>query len=271
MRDGNLLTADTALRCGSDPLRYKRHGPITRRPQRLSDPAHLVFPGDRIPTSATLIRREALLEAGMFRALDRAEDLDMWVRLLERGSASLSPRVGVIYHLHSEQLTTDSTAANDAHLEVSRRYSDRPWFSERLIERWRGLVIWDTTRHALRNRHYAEAARNLPRLLRSPQRIYGAMRFTVGRTRNFRANARIALDGQPSMAVLVREPGTRSRVLDEIGARPVVDLSESPRISAYARLLHRPTSYAVVDSMAGAGLLRLAGIRVRRPGRDDGR
>ncbi len=206
LRGRHVLVADTALRCGSDPLRYKRHGPLTRGLERLTDPAQLVFPGDRIPMSCTLVKREYLVRAGGFRPLRRAEDFDMWLRLLERGTALLSPRIGVIYHLHDERLTADEAAARNAHVEVARLYSTRPWFSQNLIERWRGLVAWDRVRHALRHRQFREAARNLLRLAGRPQWIYGAARYAVPRTRNFRASARVAADGQPALAVFVRDP-----------------------------------------------------------------
>lgn len=269
LRNGHVLVADTALRCGKDPLGFKLYGPLSRTPQQLRDPTRLVFPGDTIPPSATLIKRDFLLQAGGFRSMERGSDFDMWLRLLEEGTALLSPHVGVIYDVvGDDRLTADPAPAARVRAEVIRHYASRPWYSDRLVERWWGLVIWDRTRHALRQGRYLDAARNVLRMAASPQRMYGASRFSVSRTRIFRARARIARNGQPSLAILIRDPEVRARTLNGLDGRQVIDLSASRRIAAYAHLLHRPTANAIVDSSLGAHLLKLARIQIIPVGRE---
>ena len=75
-----------------------------------------------------MFHREAALAVGGFRDVF-CEDLDLWCRLLGRGPATLSPRVGMIYHTHPGQISEDWEAMHGAHLE------------RRLLLRRRGVVV----------------------------------------------------------------------------------------------------------------------------------
>ena len=55
-------------------------------PSSCDSPARLVYPGNCIPLSATLLRTDAVREAGEFVHGHGVADLDLWIRLLERGT-----------------------------------------------------------------------------------------------------------------------------------------------------------------------------------------
>ncbi|MGI8622129.1 MAG: hypothetical protein ACR2NB_01275, partial [Solirubrobacteraceae bacterium] len=92
------------------------------------------------------------------------------------------------------------------------------------------------------------------RLLRSPQRVRGAVELLAWRVRARRASARVRRDGTPTVAVLGRP---RSGKDDE---RP--DLVGLGRAAKLVRLARRPAGVARVDGAGGALLSRLLGVPV---------
>jgi glycosyltransferase involved in cell wall biosynthesis len=180
LRGNHLVIANSALQCGPNPAGDRLLGTASERPQLLREPASLVYPGNPIPTSAALVRREAAQAAGGFRP-PRVDDLDLWLRLLERGTGLLSPVVGAVYHIHDSQISSGGEANQRMHETVSRRFEDRPWWSETRLERWRGKAAWNNVRTMVRERHPARALRQLAYIAASPQRLYGA--FSAARIR----------------------------------------------------------------------------------------
>jgi GT2 family glycosyltransferase len=59
------------------------------------------------PPSALMVKRERLLEAGLFdESLSNAQDWDMWIRLFKKGcSCEPVPAPLVLYHAHTESIT----------------------------------------------------------------------------------------------------------------------------------------------------------------------
>ncbi|MGX6449863.1 glycosyltransferase family 2 protein, partial [Patulibacter sp. S7RM1-6] len=78
-----------------------------------------------ICTSATVVRRDAFDEVGGFdEGLARAEDLDLWLRLLEREHSVVSVLGATVrFRRHPGALTHDLIELADALLEVHRRHA----------------------------------------------------------------------------------------------------------------------------------------------------
>src|SRR5205807_6363912 len=140
-----------ALACGAHPAADRFAGPIERKPVVLRSADQLIFPSNIIPVSAAMLRREAALELGGFRPHHGVvEDLDMWLRLLERGTAVCSPRVSVIYRLHPEQMSALHPRTMQAgHAAAAEAHIQRTSGSRVALERSNGVAAWDNVRRAL--------------------------------------------------------------------------------------------------------------------------
>jgi glycosyltransferase involved in cell wall biosynthesis len=182
LRGDHLLLANSALQRAPDPGQDRLLGAPAERPVLLRDPASLIHPGNPIPASAALVRSEAIREAGGFRP-PRVDDLDLWLRLLERGTALLSPTVGVTYHLHEGQISSGGSANQRMHETVALRFEQRSWWSPAHLERWRGKAEWNNARSMVRQRRPLAALRHGAKVATSPQRAYGALSAGVLRTR----------------------------------------------------------------------------------------
>jgi glycosyltransferase involved in cell wall biosynthesis len=263
---GNVLVASSCLECRPDSSERSFHGALTEETTVLTSPAPLLHPENPIPDSATMVRRETALAAGGFRG-GLCEDLDVWCRVLTRGRAALSPRVGVLYHTHSGQLSADWEEIHDAHLEIARSFSTEEWWSQRLVERRAGVTAWDRFRAQQRDGTRGALRRFLSGLLHHPQRIRGVLDVCRHRVAVRRRASRLALSGAPSVAVLAGGDPTAIKEED----RYEVDLSAAGPVEAFLRLLRRPSAVAVVNSRPQSALARLAGIRpVRAPDLDRG-
>ena len=85
-RHGRVLVSGAALASSDDARPERYHGVPGRLPRAIPSPAEILWPENFIATSGTLVRTEAVREVGGFDdSLRHAEDLDLWVRLLERG------------------------------------------------------------------------------------------------------------------------------------------------------------------------------------------
>jgi glycosyltransferase involved in cell wall biosynthesis len=145
-RDHHALVATTAIRRGADPADDRLHGTASPRPLTLRTPADIVFPENPVPVSAGLIRRDVAEKAGGYRALPHCADYDFLLRCLEHGTGLVLPDVGVIYHVHPDQVSHDRERMKDAHTAITRSYEDRPWFDARQVRRWETAVAWDMYR-----------------------------------------------------------------------------------------------------------------------------
>jgi glycosyltransferase involved in cell wall biosynthesis len=173
LRGEHVLLANSALqRSPGGPERLL--GTASSRPQLLRDPAALIHPGNPIPASAALARTEVVREVGGFRP-PRVDDFDLWLRLLERGTALLSPTVAVTYHVHAAQISSAGGPNQRMHETVALRFADRPWWRPLQLERWRGRAEWNNLRSAVRHGQLRAALRHAGRLASSPQRAYGAL------------------------------------------------------------------------------------------------
>jgi glycosyltransferase involved in cell wall biosynthesis len=150
LRGDHLLVAGSCFwragNAGSDQFA----GVPGRRPRVLSNPAVLIYPGNFITASGVMARRDAIVASGAYDVtLKRGADLDLWVRLLERGTGVASPVPVTIYHVHAGQVTADKSSTRSAHLEVARSYAGRGWMTDRVSTRARAVVAWDAFRETL--------------------------------------------------------------------------------------------------------------------------
>ncbi|MDQ1679598.1 MAG: hypothetical protein QOI42_457 [Frankiaceae bacterium] len=141
--DGHVLVgAPARLSSTGRPL-----GNPTGQPIEL-DNVMLLVPGDLVCISATMVRRDVLLEAGGFRAIPQAEDLDMWIRVLERGSGLVTGKPTVTYFVHDTQMSLDTGRMRAEVLRLFDTYADRPWMTRRVRVGAEGRIRWDDMRKA---------------------------------------------------------------------------------------------------------------------------
>jgi hypothetical protein len=145
-----------------------------------------------------MVRRDAIKSVGGFRPPDGVEDFDLWIRILEKGPGAVSPCIGAIYHIHARQTSQRIETMQQSHLTVARRYRGRPWWSPALVERWRGLAIWNNVRASLRRRRPVDALREGAALMAHPQRVLGAAGASIFRYRLRRGAVAIGRDGRLS-------------------------------------------------------------------------
>jgi N-acetylglucosaminyldiphosphoundecaprenol N-acetyl-beta-D-mannosaminyltransferase len=236
----------------------RTYGWTGRRGRTLRSGADVAVPENKLVTSATMVRRQVALDAGGFRTdMPRAEDLDLWARMLARGSGLAIPRVTALYHLHPGQVSADAAQMWEAHRTVLDRHGA---MDGRLRRRGEGVLAWDEARAAVAGgTPAARAALGLARRLASPQRAVGVAQLLSGRRRARRMAGRLAPSGAPSVALL---PGA--------GAAPAVagavDLRGRSLGGALVHLMLRPTGRALVAGRPTAMAVRALGIEpVRAP------
>jgi glycosyltransferase involved in cell wall biosynthesis len=145
-RGEHVLVATSCVRCGEDPRLDRFHGAAAGRELVIPSPADIVFPENPIPASALMVRREVALAVGGYRPLPHCSDFDFLLRCLEHGTGVVLPEVGMLYHLHSEQVSRKRAAMKTAHAGIASSYSDRSWFDPRQVRRWRAAAAWDMFR-----------------------------------------------------------------------------------------------------------------------------
>lgn len=137
------------------------------RPIELS-PSQLVSPGDLVCTSGTMVKRQALLDAGLFRPLRRAQDLDTWIRILELGPGLALATTSVKYHEHDEQASKDRDLMRQCFDIIMDRAKTQSWCTSQVFDkayvRWR----WDELRSAQRHSDLSGIREALLWFLRRP-------------------------------------------------------------------------------------------------------
>lgn len=213
LRAGHVLVAGSSIQCGADPAADRFAGPVTRSPVVLRSGARLIYPSNIVPVSASMFRRELALDAGGFRAHHGvAEDLDMWLRLLERGTAVCSPRVGIVYHVHAEQMSVqDLQTMHRGHAQAGEEHLRRSAASRGPLRRREGVAAWDSLRDALTAKEHGRATRAGLHLAARPQRVAGLLGLLLQRYRIRRRSAalRQAGVGRGGAASAARRTGSR--------------------------------------------------------------
>lgn len=142
--DGQVLVTAPAL--DSDGV---IRGNLSGKPIALS-PRRCFVPDNAVVTTATLLDRAAAVEAGLFRALPRAQDLDLWVRVLERGTGTALAEPTVTYHTRGVWTTVESDAKDrESVLRILDDYAARPWMTRSVRDGVLGRMAWDYLRLAM--------------------------------------------------------------------------------------------------------------------------
>ena len=193
LRDGHVMVVGSAMYRSAPPRGDRYLGPVLHRRQILRTPAALLYPSNFVPNSAVLVRTDVVRAVGGYdTGLRMGADLDLWLRVLERGTAVMTPEVVVDYHLHDGQVTRDRATTAAFHLGVVRSYRHRPWWSAARVEAWRGGVGWDELRLRLREGRPRDALGPALFVARHPIRVAGLAGILLHRHRMRRRTAEIA-------------------------------------------------------------------------------
>jgi glycosyltransferase involved in cell wall biosynthesis len=197
-RGDHVLVGSSILHVGHDPRKNRVTGPVFNSRTVFRTPAPHVFPGNILGPSGVMVRRDAVLEVGGFRAhFGVVEDLALWLRVLEVGTGVISPRVSVLYHEHDEQMSGDYQRMFQGALATIDEHRAKAWCSTAVRERWRGRMAWDYMRLALRHGERRQALREAATLLGHPQRLIGLPVVFVQRFLG-RRRGRVAVTSLPT-------------------------------------------------------------------------
>jgi glycosyltransferase involved in cell wall biosynthesis len=145
-RDEHVLVSAAAVTFG-DGAAPRALGWARRRPLVLDTPAKAVLPEPVVRTSGVMFRRDDARAVGGFRdELQRAQDLDLWLRLLERGTGVCLPVVTSRYRVHPGQLSADRATGWAAQREILASYADRPWCTPAVRRKRDAAITWDESR-----------------------------------------------------------------------------------------------------------------------------
>jgi glycosyltransferase involved in cell wall biosynthesis len=177
-RDGHVLVFDSAVTAGAGAGTRRLMGHPSREPVVLRSPAELLVPESFVPSGAVMVRRDVALDAGLFAPLPYAADLDLWVRVLERGTAIALPGLGLEYHVHDGQVTADPSVRRGP-IALLDRYADRPWCASEVRRAAEAKLLWD----AGGGRRARAALAGRPRLWPATARL---LRFRAGQRARLR-------------------------------------------------------------------------------------
>jgi Glycosyl transferase family 2 len=255
LRDGHVLVAAAGLWVRRPGREHHLWGVPGRRPRLMRDPASLVH-DNVIPLSAAMVHRPAFSAVGGFNErLRHAEDLDLWLRLLEDGTALLSPDVGVVYRIHPGQATRDVASAHAGHRGMMLAYAGRSWWPRRAAARWETTAAWDDLRRAQSAGDRRGAIRAGRRLASRPQRLPLLGALFLRRLRLRRWGGRHDDRGRPVVALLpgAREPPPTDAIL-------LVDLRDRRWGLWLLDLARRPPEAAACGGAVQQALARLLGV-----------
>ena len=203
LRNDHVLVAGASLACfdaGGQPPAYA--GTIRPRAHTLRSPAALI-PLNPLSASAVLVSRDAVISAGGYNTeLGYAEDWDLWLRVLERGTGVMTPSVVCLYHVHAGSKSLHSDGPVQTHDRIVRSYIGRPWWSARLLDRWCGLRIWAAFETAMSEGRHRQAAVLAVRLVARPHRLSAVLMRRVQFALWTRRSRRLATRDQRVVAAL---------------------------------------------------------------------
>jgi glycosyltransferase involved in cell wall biosynthesis len=198
------------------------------------------------------VRRGEIISAGGYRTdLRNAEDFDLWLRILEHGTAVVSPAIVSIYHRCSGQTSRDAEARHLA-LSIASQTSAR-WWSSDLLDRRIAVDAWDDFLTALRQKRLPAAAAQAGTLLRRPARLRAVAALVAWGQALKRRSSMVARDGGPTVGLLPGAP------IERAGTRPVIDLRAAHWTRIVTVLLRRPPGTVACRSPRAAALARRLG------------
>jgi glycosyltransferase involved in cell wall biosynthesis len=141
--DGQVLVSAPGLVPLSHGGRARLVGNASGRPVRLDRPLTFLEPENLVATSGTVVATDVALAVGGFPAGRMSEDLDLWVRVLERGTGLALAEPGYVYHQLAVRASSDVVGMRTAAAAYLQAYGDRPWFDAAVLERMRTRGAWD--------------------------------------------------------------------------------------------------------------------------------
>lgn len=135
-------------------------------------------------TGATVVRREALLEAGGVDVALQAIDHDMWIRLSELGDFAVIPEPLFGYRQHPGQISHRRKQWEDG-FAIMRKTAGRGFYSPGEIRRRKAVLHYRLAQHDLATRRYLSLAGHcLAAVACDPQRAFSqAWRFLLRKLR----------------------------------------------------------------------------------------
>jgi glycosyltransferase involved in cell wall biosynthesis len=199
LRGDHVFAAGTAIQPGRDGQDHRIYGLAFRRTAVLRSPAALVWPDNFIPASGILVRTDIVRAVGGFDdSLRFAEDFDLWLRVLDRGTGIATCRIVNRWHAHPGQKSLAAGPTLAVHRQIIEKYQGRPWWSPGLLERRLGTQDWELVRLYLRRGETRRALRRAACVAVSPQRMFGIVGLLVVRFGRRRRARRVDLDGMPA-------------------------------------------------------------------------
>lgn len=190
-RGGSVLISDSCIT--SVTRRYV--GNAGRRPRVLRTPADLLWPSNPTPANCVLFPRADALAVGGFRPLPLAADLDLWVRLLERGPGLVLPGLGAVYHQHPGQVSAEKRVQmHDAVRALLADVGPRPWKTPALQRRLEAAAAWDAAREQAHTGRRGAALATVAAIGRRPADAAAAATLVAWRLRARARGRRVALD-----------------------------------------------------------------------------
>lgn len=255
----HVLVAGSALRCTPDG--GQRHvGPPEPGGRVLNSPADVAV-SSIVVVSAVLARRDVVEAAGAFSEFDGpmhgVEDVDLWLRVLERGTGYVTERVSVLYHEHGGQMSGAGNALQLARRAVLESCAGRPWFRPQLLEEWDGIVEWDAARSAQRAGEGRLALGHLAHVARNPHGAGALLRELRVRHRGRRRSWQVTRSGARTLAVVDPEAAPAE---PPPGFAMMVPPGRS-KLERYLALARRPAAAVLVDRPAERVLVRALGMR----------
>jgi hypothetical protein len=199
--------------------------------------------------------------------MERAADLDLWLRMLEHGTGYVSSDVTVRYHVHDGQVSGDLIKMCEAHAAVVDAYRGRPWLSRSVGAQSETRLLWDRLRLDLRMGDRRAAVARLAEILRDPWKARSLVPLLAYRVRLQRRRWGYTRAGGKTARLWTSSPelvnATARRRL------PLVEPLE-PRslFDGLPGVLRQPAGLTITDSGLRAAIARAAGSTVVRPRRD---
>jgi glycosyltransferase involved in cell wall biosynthesis len=246
LRGDHVLVSGASISYGEARSEIVEAGGVPRRrPMILRSPAALVYPHNFIAASGCIVRKDVVERVGGLRTdLRFAEDLDLWIRVLEIGTAIVSPSAVVRYHTHAGQKSRNIEYARHAQVAAISGRADRAWYSAAQLERRQALEAYDDLRGLARTRQLVAATKKAAFITRSPRRVWAVVAGVLWRCLQSRRRRVFARDGRPTVALMpgIGPPG------DIVRGKHTRDLRNHSLVVALAALAREPAGAAIVPS-----------------------
>lgn len=161
-------------------------GNTSRIGESLLLPFDVVKPGRNIATSAAVVHTKTAIAAGSFAETGPAEEVDLWMRMIDHGKGIALSSVGAICHGWNAHRSYNRQWATLARVNS---YSDRPWLWHEYRKTFMVQQHFDSLGHAIRHDRPVTALRSIAYLLSHLHRL-GSIRQQLQHNRKARRRAR---------------------------------------------------------------------------------